>query len=218
MTKFIQVGVIGLGKFGYKFGEVLATSGVNVLGIDMNPDYVQRAQHVFTQVLQADATNKEALVQMGLADLSHVLVSIGDSIAGSAMITMYLKELGVPLVWVKATNGDHAKLLKKLGVDQVIIPEHIAARQLANRVTIPGFIDHFPFNQEMVLKEMIIQQWAGETLRQLNLTNEYRIQVIAIKKKDEHDYTFIPKADDTLSKGDVLVVIGDINVLEKISS
>lgn len=218
MAKFIQAGVIGLGKFGYKFGEALINDGVNVLGIDHEPDYVRRAQGVFTQVLQADATDREALVQMGVADLSHVLVSIGDSIAGSAMISMYLKELGVPLVWVKATNSDHAKLLKKLGVDEVIIPEHMAARHLANRITIPGFIDHFPFNKEMVLKEMPIAQWAGKTLRQLNLTNEYRIQVIAVKRAGEAQYTFIPKADDTLHEGDILVVIGEIHVLEKMSS
>ncbi len=218
MTKFIQVGVIGLGKFGYKFGEVLTNAGVNVLGVDLNPKYVHQAQSIFTQVLQADATNKEALVQMGIADLSHVLISIGDSIAGSAMIAMYLKELGVPLVWVKATNGDHAKLLKKIGVDEVVIPEHMAARQLANRITIPGFIDHFPFNKEMVVKEMIILQWQGKTLRELNLTNQYRIQVIATRRKGEREYTFIPKADDTLCEGDVLVVIGEINLLEKISS
>jgi trk system potassium uptake protein TrkA len=217
MPNFVQAGVIGLGKFGFKFGETLVQQGVNVLGIDNDPEHVKHAQHVFTQAFQADATSKEALVQMGVGDLSHVLVSVGDSIAASTMISMYLKELGVPLVWVKAINSDHAKLLKKIGVDDVIIPEEMAARQLANRLTIPGFIDYFPFNKEMVLREIVIDKWSGLTLRDIALTKNYHIQALALKKTGEIKYSFIPKADDPLNKGDVLVVIGEATNFAKIN-
>lgn len=216
MSDFVQAGVIGLGKFGFKFGETLVKQGVNVLGIDSNPEHVKRAQHMFTQSLQADATSKEALSQMGVGDLSHVLVSVGESISASTMITMYLKELGVPLVWVKAVHSDHAKLLRKIGADDVIIPEEMAARQLANRLTIPGFIDYFPFNKEMVLKEIVIDQWSGQTLRDIGLTNNYHIQAIALKRTTEKNYSFIPRADEPLNKDDVLVVIGEIASFAKI--
>lgn len=216
MADFVQVGVIGLGKFGFKFGKTLIEQGVNVLGIDNNHEHVKRAQHIFTQALQAEATSKEALIQMGVADFSHVLVSVGESISASSMITMYLKELGVPLVWVKAVNADHAKLLKKIGADDVIIPEEMAARQLANRLTIPGFIDYFPFDKDMVLREILIDKWAGQSLRDIGLTNRYHIQAIALKKIGEKEYSFIPKADEPLSKDDVLVVIGEMDRFAKI--
>ena len=209
-TTFVQVGVVGLGKFGLEFGRHLAGMDVNVLGVDSNEGRVKRARHIFTQVYRANAADKEALRQIGMGDLSHVLVSVGDSIAASAMISMYLKEMGVPVVWVKAVHEDHAKLLRKVGVDDVFIPESMAARQLANRTTIPGFIDYFPFNDEIVVKEIIIDRWAGRSLRDLNLTNEHRIQVIAVKKNGASDYVFIPKATVPLAAGDVLVVIGEI--------
>lgn len=144
MNRTLQAGVIGLGKFGYKFGKTLMELGHTVVGIDVDPDNIKRAQHVFSQVFQADATDKKSLDQMGVGDLTHVLVSVGDSIAASAMISMYLKELGVPVVWVKAINGDHEKLLQKIGVDEVVMPEHLAAKQLANRMAIPGFIELLP--------------------------------------------------------------------------
>ena len=213
MNKFVQVGVIGLGKFGLEFGKHLAALGINILGIDTDEDHIKTARHIFTQVYQANAANKEALQQIGVGDLSHVLVSVGDSIAASAMISMYLKELGVPVVWVKAINEDHSKLLKKIGVDDVFIPESMAARQLANRTTIPGFIDYFPFNKEIVVQEVKINNWAGQSLRDLNLTNQYRIQAIAVKKNDEKDYVLIPKADEKLAVDDILVIIGEIKNL-----
>ncbi len=216
MSKFVQVGVVGLGKFGLEFGRHLANLGVDILGIDTDEDNIKHAKHIFTQVYLGNAADKETLKQIGVGDLSHVLVSVGDSIAASAMISMYLKEIGVPVVWVKAINKDHAKLLKKIGVDDVFIPESMAARQLANRTTIPGFIDYFPFNNEIVVKEIKIATWAGRSLRDLDLTNKQRIQVIAVKKNGEKDYVFIPQANEKLAVDDVLVIIGEIDSLDKI--
>ena len=218
MNHTLQAGVIGLGKFGFKFGKTLMELGHTVVGIDVDPDNIKRAQHVFSQVFQADATDKTALSQMGVTELSHVLVSVGDSIAASAMISMYLKELGVPVVWVKAINSDHEKLLQKIGVDQVVMPEHLAAKQLANRMAIPGFIEHLPFDKEMVIKELTIDEWAGKTLRDMDLTNRYNIQVIATRPALDNKFKFIPKADQRLEKGDVLVTIGHIEQMEKIQS
>ncbi len=216
MNKFVQVGIIGLGKFGLEFGKHLANLGINILGIDNNANRIKQSKNIFTQVYHANASNKEALQQIGVGDLTHVLVSVGDSIAASAMISMYLKELEVPVVWVKAIHEDHAKLLTKIGVDDVFMPESMAARQLANRITIPGFIDYLPFNNNIVVKEIKIQNWAGQSLRDLNLTNKQRIQVIAVKKQGEKDYVFIPKANETLAVDDVMVIIGEIDNLTEI--
>ncbi len=213
MSKYVQVGIIGLGKFGLTFGQELIKSGVQVLGIDANPENVRRAQDVLTQVYLADASNKKSLEQLGAGDLTHVLVSVGDSIAASAMISMYLKELGVPVVWVKAINQDHVNLLDKVGVEEAIIPEHMAARHMAKKITIPGFIDYLPFDQEMVLQEISVDAWDGRSLKDLNLTNEHNIQVIAIRKAEAENFTLIPKAKEPLRKGDVLVLVGETDRL-----
>jgi len=213
MADFIQVGVIGLGKFGFKFGEDLINMGVNVLGIDQRPDHVKRAKNVFTEVMQAEAADKEALIQMGVAELTHVLVSVGDSIAASAMISMYLKELEVPIVWVKAVNENHGKLLKKIGVDKVVIPEHMAAKELVNRITIPGFIDSLPFDDTIVIKEIVINKWRGMSLKDIDLSNRYGVQAIGIKAVDAGNYTFVPKADYPLKEGDRLMIIGETEKL-----
>ena len=214
----LQIGVIGLGKFGRKFGETMMLYGHDVLGIDHREANVKQAQDLLTQVFLADATNKEALEQVGVGDLSHVLVSVGDSIAASTMISLYLKELGVPTVWVKAVNEDHEKLLRKVGVDEVVIPEHMAARNVAAKIAMPGFVDNLPFDERLVIKELTIDRWNGKTLRDLDLTNRYNLQVIAIKKRRDRRYKFIPKADDVLKSGDTLVVIGRIGNLDEVAS
>ena len=203
-----DIGIIGLGKFGFQFVQTIVELGRKVIGVDSSPENIKKAQHVIPYVYQTDAADKEALQQLGFGDMGHVLVSVGDSIAASSMISMYLKELGVPQVWVKAINSDHQKLLLKIGVDEVFIPEHLAARQLANRVAMPGFISELPFAPDMSIKELVVQRWAGKTLRQIDLTNRYNVQVISIKKKGRHKFSFIPKADLTLEAEDTMMVIG----------
>jgi trk system potassium uptake protein TrkA len=174
-----QIGVIGLGKFGYKFGLTLLNLGHNVVGIDFQRENINNAKKTFTQVFEADATQKQALEQIGVSDMTHVLVSAGNSIAASTMISMYLKELSVPNVWVKAIHDDHAKLLKKVGVDEVVIPEHMAAEQFAYRIDIPGLIQKLTFDPDMVIREMAVEKLAQKTLREIDLTNRYNSQIIA---------------------------------------
>lgn len=212
-----QICVIGLGKFGYKFGVSLINLNYSVIGVDSNPENIQRAQRVFSQVYEADASQKQALEQIGFSDISHALVSVGDSVSASAMTVMYLKELEVSNVWAKAVTEDHARLLRKIGADEVIIPEHIAASQLADRIDMPGIIQRLPFDSEMIIREITIKKLAGDTLRDIDLTNRFNCQIIAIRKNGEPFFRYIPKADDTLLDGDVVIIIGKRKSLSKIN-
>ena len=55
---------------------------------------------------------------------------------------------------------------------------------------------------------------AGKTLRQLDLTNRYKIQVIAVRPGAGGKQSFIPSPDKALSAGDTIVVIGHRGQLE----
>jgi trk system potassium uptake protein TrkA len=214
----IQAGVIGLGKFGLKFAETLVEMGHDVIGVDKNDRNIKQAQQILPHVYKADATNKQALIQIGIDDCTHALVSAGQSISASVMISMYLKELKVPMVWVKAIHSDHKKVLEMIKVDKVIIPEHSAAREFANRMAVPGFIEYLPFGKDIVIKKLVVKKWAGRTLRELDLTNQHGIQVVALKNTGTDDYVFIPRADLRLKEGDKLVTIGRTGSLDKINT
>ena len=214
----IQAGVIGLGKFGLKFAETLVEMGHDVIGVDKSDKHIKQAQQILPHIYKADATNKQALIQIGIDECTHVLVSAGQSISASVMISMYLKELNVPMVWVKAIHSDHKKLLEMIKVDKVIIPEHSAAREFANRMAVPGFIEYLPFGKDIVIQKLIVKKWADRTLRDLDLTNQHGIQVVALKNTGTDDYVFIPRADQRLKAGDKLVAIGRTGSFDKINS
>ncbi len=218
MSKNVFIGVIGLGKFGLSLGKALVNMGYEVLGVDRNEEAVSRAQSIFTQVYRADASDKKVLEQLGFKEVTHAIVSVGSSISTSSMVAFYLKELGVPNVWVKAINEDHEKLLLKIGADHVTIPERTAAHQLALRIALPGFLQMLPFGEKVVIQEKVVERWHNKTLKELDLANKYQIQVIAIKREGEPEYRFVPKGSDILKRGDVLVIIGEMENLLKVNS
>ena len=218
MAKKLFIGVIGLGKFGISLGKTLIKMGYEVLGVDRDEEAIKRAQSIFTQVYRADVKDKKVLEQLGFKDVTHAVVSVGSSISTSTMVSFYLKEIGVDQVWVKAINEDHEKLLKKIGVDYVVIPERAAAQELALRMALPGFLEILPFGQSVVIQEKVVDKWDGKTLRELDLANKFHIQVIAIKQEEKGEYKFVPKGNDILKKGDTLVIIGEMENLLKVNS
>lgn len=203
-----EFGVIGLGKFGLSLASSLMYHGQSVVGVDSDPEKVKAASEILTHAYQAEAVDKVALEQLGFPELSEVIVSTGHSMEASILITLFLKELGCGSVTVKAMSRDHEKVLRKVGADAVIFPERYAAEQLAAKLAVPGLIDYLPLGTNVILKELTVERWAGKSLRELNLTNAFGIQVVAVKALGEKQFVFVPKADLPLRKGDVLAVIG----------
>lgn len=203
-----EFGIIGLGKFGFSLGRALSERGQIVVGVDADPEKIKDAADLLAHVYESDAMDKIALKQMGFADFTEVIVSTGHSMEASILITLYLKELGCKRVTVKASSRDHEKVLKKVGADEVIFPERYAAEQLAAKLAVPGLLDYLPLGHNVILKELTVERWAGRSLRELNLTNTYEIQVLAVKAVEDSQFQFIPRADRPLRRGDVLAVVG----------
>jgi trk system potassium uptake protein TrkA len=205
MKKRVQVGIIGLGTFGSVCGRRLLELGHDVVGLDNDEDAVRRMQEEFTQVYQGDGTDKSVLEQLGFADLDHIVVSAGESMEASVLISLHLKELECENVWVKAVSWDHEKILRKVGADQVFFPERYAAQQLALSLTVPGLVEYMPLAGGIYVREITVDNWAGKTLSELDLINEKRILVVAVKEPEEKDYTYFPKGETVLKKGDTIV-------------
>jgi trk system potassium uptake protein TrkA len=217
MAKKMEIGVIGLGKFGFSLASALADLGHDVVGVDKNGEHVRRAQDSLSQIYQLDATDEKALEQIGFKDLNMVVVSTGNSMEASILVVLNLQSLGVEKIWVKAVSAEHERVLYKLGVPFVVFPEEYVALQLAHRLAVPGIHDYLGLGKDVVTREILVRQWAGKTLRDLNLTNTYSLQVIAYRLAGEHSFSFVPQADRKLEDGDVLVLLGKTENIMKIS-
>ncbi|EDP75896.1 TrkA family potassium uptake protein [Hydrogenivirga sp. 128-5-R1-1] len=200
-------GVVGLGRFGYHVVKTLAEAGVEVIAIDKDEDKVRRVSDFVTHVYVADALDEKALEESGIFTADVVVVSIGQNIEASILVTVLLIDRGVKEVVAKAINPLHGEVLSRLGVNRVVYPEMEMAVKLARSLLITGMVAEIPFARGYSIFEIEAPEGlVGRSLKELDLRNRYGVNVLAIKRKDE--VVVNPSASERILQKDVLLVLG----------
>jgi trk system potassium uptake protein len=212
-----QIAIIGLGNFGYYLGRELYAKGFDVIGIDSQPDSVQKAKNEISEAVVADATDKDTLHSLGLERADLAVVTIGTNMLASILATFHLKEMGVKRVFAKALSEEHELILRRIGADEILFPEKDLAVTLARRIESPNMLEYLPSMHDYGIFEVAKpEKVIGKTLRELDLTNRYGIQVIAVRDDIKHRITFIPKAEYAIRGNDVLILLGPQGVMDKL--
>jgi len=211
--------VIGLGRFGASVARSLHSLGYDVLGVDMNEAKVAAATEYTTKAVQCDATDENSLRSVGIRNFDAVVVAIGD-LQASILITLLLKEMGVRQVIAKASNDRHGKVLYKIGADRVVFPEREMGMRVAHNLASSNILDLIELSPEYSIVEVTAGgALVGKTLRQLDLRNRYGVNVIAVRRAK--DINLMPRAEDKVEAGDVLVLVGaneNLRALEEMLS
>lgn len=202
-----EVVVIGLGRFGAALAETLIELHYEVLGIDPDPRVVEEHSTLLTHLVEADATDGQALRQLGVAEFSTAVVAIGD-IEASILTTANLNDLGVPSIWAKAITPSHGKILERVGAHHVVSPEREMGVRLAHAVT-ARMIDFVQLDAGFALLESTAPaEFVGKTLAQTQVRKRYGLTVVCIKPRGGA-FTYATP-DTVVGEGDILVVAGEI--------
>ncbi len=211
--------VVGLGNFGFYLATHLFEKGHEVMAIDKNPTLVQNIKNQVTQAVVADATDALALQELGVKDVDTAIVSIGSILGNSILTVMNLQEAGIPHIVAKAISDPHRKILEKLGVKDISFPEKDMALSMAARLDNPNLIDYLAFMEGYGIIELAVpRKFVGKTLKQINLTNKYGVQVVAIRELVPERIRFIPKAEFVLKDSDIMILLGSDQGLEKLKT
>ncbi len=222
-----QFGIFGLGSFGMTVAKELADKKFNVLAIDSDPERVNIASEFVAHTVICDATDEKALRDAGAENIDIAIVSVGKDISASVMITLNLKEIGIKYIVAKATNPNQGRVLKKIGADRVIFPERDMAVRLVQQLTNPSIFEYLEFSPDYGLMEIVApKSFEDKTIKEIDLRKKYGITLIAIKRAnpvvDKNGETQIkelvllsPSPDESIIKGDILVIIGSYENLEK---
>lgn len=208
--------VIGLGRFGGTLAESLTRLGHEVLGLDEDMKIVQQYADRLTHVAQVDATDNDALSQLGVADFRRAVVGVGSDIEASVLTVVTLKELGVPEIWAKAISDKHAKILAAVGAAHVIQPEADMANRVAHLIT-GKMIDYIEFEDGFAIaKTRAPREAIGRTLAQAGLRTKYGITVVGVKRRGEDFDYALPET--LVPEGALLIVAGDTQKLERFAA
>lgn len=211
--------IIGLGNFGFYLATHLYGKGHDVMAVDRSPVLVQSIKDHVTQAVVADATDAATLRELGVKNVDTAVVGIGSVLGDSILAVLNLQELGISHIVAKAISDPHKKVLEKLGVADIIFPEKDMALSMAKKLDNPNLIDYLPFMEGYGIIELAVPgKFVGKSLKQINLTNTYGVQVVAIKGPDVENTRFIPQADDILNQEDLLILLGSEKGLDSLKT
>lgn len=217
-----RVGIIGAGRFGMALAQSLAESGTEVLLLERNGALVQRALEVVSESVQGDATSARILEEAGFAECDVAVVAIGSNIEASTLALANCKDLGIPLVYAKASSELHGKILLKLGADQVIYPDRDSAHRLAHTIMSGGAFDLLEVSEGCSIAEIDVPDaCADKTLAQADLRKKTGVTVLCIRRLDENPKkpraVLIPGPNDQIHADDKLIVFGTRKQIDALS-
>ena len=208
--------VIGLGRFGNSVASSLIRMGHEVLGVDVDAAKVQEAADRLTHVLQADCTSPETLRQLGIADFKTVVIAIGSGIEASVLTALAVIESGVPTIWAKATNEQHGKILKGIGVKNVVYPEARMGQMVAHILT-GKMMDYVELDDDFAMvKTRAPAELVGHTLDEAQVQKRHGVTVVGIKRPNEPFTT--AQSSSTIQPNDLLIVIGEVQLVERFAA
>jgi trk system potassium uptake protein TrkA len=212
-----RVVVIGLGIFGFNIAKDLYENGIEVVAIDKDKDVIQRIKDFSTKAILADGMDKGVMESIGIQADDVVIISFGEDLAASTLITLHLKEMKVKNIIVKAPNEDHKHVLEKVGATEVIIPERMMADKVAKSLISPNVLDYIPLSEDYTISEIVPpNSFMGKTIGELHLRTKHHIEVIAVREMLPERLTMVPRAEFVIKDSDVLVVIGKEKDIQKI--
>ena len=190
---------------------------MKVLAIDKNEHKVNEFKNIASHAVIADSTDEGVLKELGIKNMDHVIVAIGDNIEASILTTVILDDLGVEKITVKAQSDYHAKILHKIGANQVVHPERDMGKRIAHSIISSNILDYLELSDDYSMVEVAAsKKMLGKTLIDLNIRAKFGCNVVAIK--NGKDINVSPTADYKINFEDTLIVIGadeDISKFEK---
>jgi trk system potassium uptake protein TrkA len=146
---------------------------------------------------------------IGLEEEDIVVISFGEDLAASTILTLHLRELNLKNIIVKAPDEDHKRILEKVGATEVVIPEKEMAAKVARTLISPNVMDYIPLTNEYTICEIAPPtSFIGRSIAEIQLRRKFNIGLLASRDVLTDEITMIPGGEFVVKDSDVLVVIG----------
>ena len=215
LNKGKQYLVIGCGRFGSTVATTLEDLGNQVMAIDIDEDALQKIADRVTYSAIVDVTDENALIDIGIRNFDAVIIGISTDFRAAIMSILVAKEMGVKLVICKVADEIQSKVMKKVGADYTIMPEHSVGRRLAYNLTSENVVDQMILSDELSIYEINVpEKWIGKSIGQLDLRKQHGINIIAIKRGGKTMLTIRP--DVVFENNDSIILAGDNEIIKHI--
>jgi trk system potassium uptake protein TrkA len=212
--------VVGLGNFGASIAEKLTAQGNEVIGLDRSMSKVDAYKEKISHTICMDAMDELTVSGLPLKETDVVIIAIGEDQGANVMATAMFKNMKVKRLISRSINPLHEKVLKALGVDEIVHPEEETAERWAKKLCFSNVVDSFELNSNYSIIEISVpERFVGKTIKEIELGSKYHLLALTTIKPTEVKSTLgksrkvqeiqgVAKSDTVLEKNDILVVYG----------
>jgi trk system potassium uptake protein len=218
--------IVGLGVFGRNLALHLGQLGAEVVALDRREENISAIKDEVCSAALIDFADSSVLSRFPLAELDAVIIAIGDDFESSMAFTVRARELGARRLVCRVLSPMHARLLRLLKVERLVVPEEFAARGLAHSLLLRGAVDGIDLGSGHALVEVAVPaSLIGQSISaRADLFRTHQVRVVTLKRPekrllgglfgDDPDAPLayrtlgIPDLDEIFRKDDVLVLFG----------
>jgi len=225
--KFI---IVGLGNFGFSLAVKLTQMGHEVIGVDKQIRKIEEIKELITQAICLDCQHPDAVKFLPLRNTDVVVVSIGENEGANILTTALMKKMKVPRLISRSVSPLHETILEAMGVTEIVRPEEETAERWAKKLSTNYVVDSFELTDKYsIVVTEIPAKYHGKTIREVGFSPNYHVIVLTImkntteknllgvfRKVSKLDIQGVASADTVLIKGDLMVLYGHKNNIQKI--
>lgn len=205
--------IVGAGRFGYSTAKRLSELGARVTVIDTNEKRLEQLKNLVSCVFVIDAIDREAFeAEVVGGGYDAGVVAIGDNFTTALLVSLYLKQFGVPRIVARASNPKQGRILIKIGVDLIVTPEDEMGHRLAERLILADSEQIDLSSDTSVVRVVVPKRFVGKTLGELAFKGKGFDFLFAARTYTEQGFVKIAYADETdfrLASGDYLLFAGE---------
>jgi voltage-gated potassium channel len=214
--------ICGYGRVGQRLAEDLQAAGEPFVVVDIDDDEIANLREDDFLHVQGNAEEEETLERAGIHRAFGIILTLPTD-SSNVFVALTARQMS-PDLFILARTVDHdnrAKLLHA-GADKVIAPSEVGADRMAQVVLRPN-VDEF-MEQVLHTNALSLQidevkvhsqaPLAGESLAESNFRQQFNAVVIGIIDADTGDMTFNPLPTARIDAGDILIVLGDSDVIQ----
>ncbi len=204
-----QFAIIGLGSFGISVVDQMLELDAEVIILDKSSDVIDQLKDRVHAAYIVDAVDEEIINKLIPENIDSVVIDLGDNLEAKILVTNYLKKMGITSIVVKADSDKHGEVLSLVGAEHVIYPDFEAAKRVTPLLVSDTLYNFMPISSGLVMAEIFVPtKYVGKTLVEANLRYQEGVNIVAIKKGNEGEYSFfIP--DYVLAEDDILLAVGE---------
>ena len=215
--------ICGYGRIGSIIAEEFRKQDVPHVVIDRNAERVQSVLEHGGLAVEADASREDVLERVGIHKARGLIAAVGTD-AENVYTVLSARVLRPDLFIIARIESEDAEAkLRRAGADRVISPYHLGGIQMAATALRPAVVDFMRLATTSDRIDLSAEQvevgpdarFAGQTLREANLRQDFGVIVVAIKRA-EGQMQFNPSPEDRLEVGDQLVLLGNSQQLKSL--